>query len=153
MLGLIGWCVVYLSQPYNLARSYQTGFLLPLDRTAALKWYVRAAEEGDTDAALQAAFLYAPAGGAPRDEVNALKWLRFAADRGNFSAQMTLGNYYLTGQGGVPVDKEEGYYWQMIGQGADPNSWAYKTARQALTDEQLERAVKRAKEWKPVKDK
>jgi TPR repeat protein len=73
---------------------------LAQDYAEAVKWYRRAAEQGNTDAQMRLGVMYEDGrGGLPQDDAEAAKWYRKAAEQGNVDAQATLGFRYERGQG------------------------------------------------------
>ena len=69
------------------------------DDAAAVKWYRKAAEQGDAVSQYNLGICYLSGKGVPRDYVEAAKWLRKAATRGDAGAQNRLGMCYENGQG------------------------------------------------------
>jgi TPR repeat protein len=61
------------------------------DRTQAIVWYRRAADQGNSDAQYNLGFLYENGQGVSQDYEQAEHWYRKAADQGNSSAQDKLG--------------------------------------------------------------
>ena len=71
-----------------------------------MKWYRKAAEQGDATKQRELAFLY----WLDRDNVEAAKWYLKAAERGNADAQFNLGDMYRDGKG-VPQNYAEAAKW------------------------------------------
>jgi uncharacterized protein len=91
----------------------------------ALKWYTKAADQGDPVAAWQIAMLYDNGkfcGHAPynlgdalkADPNEAAKWVRKSADGGFPAAQAVLGTMYIDGYGDVKPDKAEADFWLSL---------------------------------------
>ena len=96
---------------FSLGVLYEVGGrLFPKDVVEALKWYRRAAEQGDTGAQTRLGDMYAEGDGVPKDGVEAVKWYRQAADQGYASAQFSLGVMYANGDG-IPKDRTEAVKW------------------------------------------
>jgi hypothetical protein len=72
---------------------------IEMDHTKAMKWYRKAAEQGNADAQnnLGACFKYGQ--GVAKDPVEAVKWYRIAAEQGHASAQFFLGECFMNGDG------------------------------------------------------
>ncbi len=69
------------------------------------------AAQGDATAQFALAGMYADADGPlTRDTVEATRWLRLAAEQGHEAAQLSLGVFYLVGEG-VPQDPVEAERW------------------------------------------
>ncbi len=75
----------------HLGRLYATGDCgFPLDHSLARLWYGRAAEQGDTDAQYQFAFMVLLGEGGPADRETAYGWFLKAAKGGQQEAQRFL---------------------------------------------------------------
>jgi len=87
-------------------RAYEAG-PLPKDTAEAARWYRKAAEAGDVDAALALGRILRDGGdGVAPDAGEAARWLKVAAGAGRAEAEYALGELYLDGKG-VPVDTAE----------------------------------------------
>lgn len=84
---------------HNWYRLYESGQGVPKDYAEALKWYRKAAEQGDALAQTQLGLMYIKGMGAPKDEAQAMAWLRKAAEQGYASAQAVMGEAYREGIG------------------------------------------------------
>ena len=80
------------------------------DDEEAVKWYRKAAEQGNADAMYKLGKCFYNGLGVEEDEEEAVKWFRKAADQGNADAMHKLGFCYLFGRG-VKYDKEEAVKW------------------------------------------
>ena len=69
-----------------------------------MKWFSKAAEQGDAKAQTSLGLMYQSGRGVKQDDFEGVKWLSKAADQGNASAQFVLGMSYLLGKG-VQVNK------------------------------------------------
>ncbi|MFZ0509129.1 MAG: tetratricopeptide repeat-containing serine protease family protein [Methylocella sp.] len=98
-MGLIP--AIWLTQPTSAPRDYAEG----------VRWYRKAADQGDADAQLMLGILYNEGIGVPRDYAEAIRWYRKAADQGNAGAQIRLTSMYENGQG-VPKDAAEAVKWR-----------------------------------------
>lgn len=76
----------------------------------AVKWYRRAAEQGNAAAQFNLGWMYDDGRGVPEDHAEAVKWYRRAAKQGNAPAQHNLGAMYERGQG-VREDHAEALKW------------------------------------------
>ena len=70
---------------------YLNGWGVPEDDAEAVKWYRKAAEQGDADAQSNLGGMYANGWGVPEDDGEAVKWYRKAAEQGHASGQYNLG--------------------------------------------------------------
>jgi len=57
------------------------------NRPEAIKWFRRAAEQGDTDSQFNLGQFYISGKGVPKDSAEAAKWFRKAAEQGLAVAQ------------------------------------------------------------------
>ena len=95
------------------------------DFAGALKWYAKAADQGDPVAAWLAGTLYDNGkfcghppynlGNALKADMNeAVKWFRKAADGGFPAAQANLATMYVEGYGDLKPDKAEADFWYSL---------------------------------------
>ena len=75
-----------------------------------MKWYRKAAEQGDAKAQYNLGHAYYNGEGVEQDYVEAVRWYRLSADQGYAGAQFMLGNAYYFGEG-VPKDDVEAVKW------------------------------------------
>ena len=85
-------------------------FGVPQDYTEALKWFHKAAEQGDVNAQYNLGQMYDKGLGIPQDYTEAIKWYRKVAEQGDADAQHTLGIMYRFGRG-VARDYVQAYAW------------------------------------------
>ena len=84
---------------------YANGNGVNKDAVKALKWYLKAAEQGQPRAQYLLALMYDTGlGPVEKNKASSLSWLRKSADQGYAKAQFLLGLYYSNGLG-VPKDK------------------------------------------------
>lgn len=83
------------------------------DEVEAVKWLLRAAEQGQAVAQSTLGICYCSGQGVTKDYVEAVKWLRKAAEQGNDVAQTVLGDRYCNGEG-VAKDYVEAYKWSLL---------------------------------------
>jgi hypothetical protein len=80
------------------------------DGTEAVKWYKKAAEQGDANAQIGLASCYFIGNGVTNDTTEAAKWIQKAAEQGNADAQFRLALCYEN-EKGVDMNKEEAIKW------------------------------------------
>lgn len=80
------------------------------DYAEAMRWYRKAADQGNAKAKHDVGVLYLKGYGVPQDYVEAMRWFRKAADQGEASAQYAIGVMYGTGEG-APLDYAEAIRW------------------------------------------
>lgn len=97
---------------YGLSSFFQVG---PSDPTEAVRWFRKAADQGDPDGQYRLGSAYASGVGVKEDKSEAAKWYLKAAEHGLTIAQYMLGHAYETGEG-VPKDEIEAYaYFNLAG--------------------------------------
>ena len=70
---------MYAAAQSNLGVMYANGQGVPQDYAEAVKWYRKAAEQGDAAAQYNLGLMYANGQGVPQDYVQAYKWISIAA--------------------------------------------------------------------------
>lgn len=95
---------------FGIALSYWSGEGVPVDKSEAVKWFTKAAEQGDADAQYILGICYDNGDGVTEDNSEAVKWYTKAAEQGHAGAQCTLGICYENGYG-VSEDKAEAVKW------------------------------------------
>ncbi|MBC7368170.1 MAG: SEL1-like repeat protein [Undibacterium sp.] len=97
---------------FNLGLKYDNGDGVPKDSAEAVKWYLKAAAQGNEGAQLNLGVMYDNGEGVTKNSAEAVKWYRKAAEQGNAMAQFNLGVAYITGDG-VPKDSAEAVKWYL----------------------------------------
>ena len=85
---------------------YSTGRGVAQDYAEAMKWYRKAADQGEAHAQTNLGYMYAQGHGVSKDDAEAVLWYRKAAEQGHARAQTNLAYMYLQGHG-VPKDEAE----------------------------------------------
>lgn len=80
------------------------------DPATAVKYYRKAAEQGDEAACENLAMAYGMGDGVPEDKTEAHKWFLKAAELGSAFAQYIVGNNYFNGVG-VEENTDEAFKW------------------------------------------
>jgi TPR repeat protein len=83
---------------------YANGQGVNPDYNEAIKWYRKAAEQGNAPAQFNLGVNYENGQGVNQDYNEAVKWYRKAAEQGNATAQSNLGVMYENGEG---VEKDD----------------------------------------------
>jgi TPR repeat protein len=105
--------------PFARVRSYPTA-AAPKDPAQRLAYFQRGAQDGDPNAELQLAIIYAKGEGVAQDYTAAATWFRAAGNNGIPRAQFDLGVMYERGRG-VPIDLTQAADWyQKAAQGGFP---------------------------------
>jgi TPR repeat protein len=126
---------------------YDNGLGVPEDDAEAVKWYRKAAEQGNASAQYYLGFMYANGEGVPQDDAEAEKWHRKAAEQGFSFAQVGLGMMYLSGEG-VPEDDVAAYAWFSVAaaSGDDDGRENRDDIKDELTPSQIEKGEAMARE-------
>ena len=140
---------------------YAQGQGVPQDYAEAIRWYRRAADQGQAGAQQGAAaaqfnlgVMYHEGRGVPQDYAEAIRWYRRAADQGQAGAQFNLGLMYRDGQG-VPQDYVPAHKWFNLAaaRATGNDNEKFAKARDAvaakMTADQIAEAQRLAREWKP----
>lgn len=143
----------------QVGECYESGKGVTQDFKQAAAWYLKAANQGNTEGELHLADLYRDGAGQafPRNMTKAAAWYRKAANQGNAGAQGTLGMLYSLGLG-VPRSDADAYFWlDLAAQAKGPNQARYAANRQNvgmnLTVGQLNAIHRREKAWKAAHTK
>ena len=83
---------------------------MPRDEGEAVRWWRRAAKQGNVFAQGRLGVMYAEGRGVSQNAEQAVRWFRRAAEQGDADAQYRLGNTYAAGAG-VPRDYAEAVRW------------------------------------------
>ncbi len=92
---------------------YGEGLGVPQDYTEAVRWYRKAADQGEAYAQNKLGNRYRLGQGVPQDHVEAVTWYRLAAEQGHAGAQNNLGVMYDDGKG-VLQDYAEAVKWYRL---------------------------------------
>jgi len=88
-----------LAMQDDLGWRYQNGLGVVQDYAEAVKWYRKAAEQGNVMGQVHLGWMYEMGLGVEKDCAEAIKWYRKAAEQGNPWGQMHLGWMYEIGGG------------------------------------------------------
>lgn len=89
---------------YAMGVLYENGFGVAKDPQQAVAWYLKAAEQGNSDAQYNLGAMNEHGVGIPVNFAEAARWYRPAAEAGDIDALSNLGVLYQSGQG-VAQDK------------------------------------------------
>ena len=135
---------------YNLGHMLAQGEGIPPDYAKAAKWYRSAAEQGHAYAQNNLGTMYSKGRGVAQDYAEAAKWYRLSAEQGNAVAQLNLGVLYANGQG-VQQNYVAAAMWlnlaAMQGNASAVENRDFVAAK--MTPDQLAKAERLAREWKP----
>ncbi len=115
-----------------------------------VKWYRKAAEQGDANAQYNFGAMYGNGHGVQQDYAEAVKWYRKAAEQDHAKAQFNLALMYDKGQG-MPQDYVQAHMWYNLA-GAQGGQQAAKNrdlVAKLMTPAQIAEAQRRAVEWQP----
>jgi hypothetical protein len=117
-----------------------------------VRWYKKAADQGDAGAQNSLGVAYFTGKGVPQDYAEAFRWYKKAADQGDAGAQNSLGVAYFTGKG-APQNYVEAYFWgnlaAALGKGGAENAVASARDQAAakLSPSELSATQKRCRQW------
>jgi TPR repeat protein len=135
-------------EQYNLGLQYERGMVMSQNFSEAVRWYRRAAIQGDANGQFKVCEMSERGQGVPQDYQEALRWCALAADQGHARAMFMLGRLYHTAHG-VPPDLVRAHMWYNL---ATANGYEQgKRWRDRLAEEmspvQIAEAQKLAREW------
>jgi TPR repeat protein len=122
-----------------LGQCYAEGIGVAKNQLEAVKWFRKAAEQGNADAQYNLGCCYYDGKGVEKDSAEAVKWTRKAAEQNDADAQFSLGDSYGSGKG---VEKDD----------IEAAKWYRKAAEQGHTDAQNNLGVSYAFGTGVVKD-
>ena len=133
-----------------LGAMYQDGLGVPKDYAEAVKWYRKAAEQGDAPAQFELAELYKGVPGVRQDFAEVVRWYREAAEQGYRYAQLGLGARYEDGES-VPQDFVKAHMWYNLAaeRGLAFAAQVRDMLAARMTPSQIAEAQRLAREWKP----
>jgi hypothetical protein len=137
----------------DAAAGYQMGLLEQwLDRPgAAVEHHLRAAGQGDADAAFELYVLYSTGSGVERDADEAREWLERAADLGQPRALYNMGAAHATGTG-APLDMDRAVsYYERAARSGNPRA-AATLGVMYLTGGGVDEDPDRAEHWLDLAD-
>ncbi len=120
---------------------YATGQGVEKNSQTAVKWYTKAAEQGDVASQYNLGVMYAKGQGVEQSYQNAMKWYLKAAKKGDVKAQYNLGVMNYMGQG-VKQNTMAAYLWWKLAslKGLQAASNRLSQLKKEMTPEQLIRA-------------
>ena len=104
------WFDNYCSQETTSAANESDRKGVLQDKSEAVLWFLKAAEQGNADAQVLLGEIYFEGFGVSENKKEGIKWVRKAVEKGDSDAMLILGECYLDGEG-VPEDKNEGIEW------------------------------------------
>jgi hypothetical protein len=130
-----------------LGAAYEQGWFERASFHEALKWFERAAAQGDPDAQNGLGQMYQDGEGVKQDYAEAAKWFRLAAEHtpdfgGAGQGRNNLGLLYLNGDG-VPKDLVQVYMWFKLTQ----NQTNLPDAKHQMTPAQIAEAARMVAAW------
>jgi uncharacterized protein len=88
---------------------------LPQDSAKAMKWYKKAAAQGNIRAEYDMGWMYSLGSGMPKDFVQAVEWYKKGANQGDPRSQCRLGYIYdHGGDASVPQDYVQALEWYRL---------------------------------------
>ena len=95
---------------------------VPQNFKEALRWYMKAAEQGYAGAQSNLGVMHQVGKGVPQNFKEALRWYTKAAEQRHADAQFNLGALYTNGEGGIKQDLPRALKWFRLAaaQGHEP---------------------------------
>lgn len=138
--------------------AYKCGIGVVQDHASSVKWFRKAAEQGEGDAQFNLARLYGsevngvykPGRAVPANDVEALEWYQRSAEQGHTQAQLKLGELYFAGAHGVPRNEVQAYKWiRLAARSGEPTAEKLLATYAAqIKPEQIREGELLAQEWK-----
>jgi hypothetical protein len=136
----------------ELGFRYANGDGVPKNVSEAVKWWRKAAEQGQVDSQYMLGATYIDGDeGIPKDYAEALNWNKKAAAKGHAGSLAMLGDTYSEGYG-VPKDNVKGYAWYSLAVAAGDESAGkfLNLLEEEMTQAQITEGQRQAKEWQAV---
>ncbi|MEO5333123.1 MAG: sel1 repeat family protein [Magnetococcus sp. YQC-5] len=133
---------------HNLGAMYLEGLELPRDYTAAMEWFLLAAQQGHAQAQHDIGVLYLEGLGVEPDPAMAAKWFLAAANQNDPKAQNNLGILCATGEG-VPQDIIQARMWFLLAWrgGLTDAAENLDLSAEEMTTEEMAQAEQLATAW------
>jgi TPR repeat protein len=110
---------------------YSNGQGVPQNYAEAMKWFRKAADQGNPRAQHNLGFMYANGEGVVNDLAEAVKWYRKAADQGYRDAQFNFASIYASGLG--YQDYVQAHMWlNLAAMAGDQEAAKYKEGEMAF---------------------
>ena len=137
---------------FIMGQLYSTGDGVSKDLAKAVKWFLKAAEQGDTIAQFQLGICYAKGIGVDKNPTESVRWVEKVAEKDDPNAQLLMGCALASGNG-LPKDRAAAYKWMLLA--ADKGGkLAKKTASdfgQQITDWDAQKGKRMAQEFRESK--
>jgi hypothetical protein len=109
----------------DLGFMYEKGNGVTKDYNEAVKWYLKAADQGNAYGQCNLGVMYENGKGVTKDYYEAVKWYRKSADQGNAYGQNNLGVMYENGKGvEKDLNKAKDLYLKAAKQGVEYAQYA-----------------------------
>jgi hypothetical protein len=96
----------------ELGRAYLSGRIVtPDDAAEALRWFLKAAEQHNSDALFELGSYYENGFYSPKDVTKAVRYYKLSAELGNTFAAVDLVHLYSEGTDGLSKDFDEAAHW------------------------------------------
>jgi TPR repeat protein len=133
---------------------YDHGWGVPVDHARAVEYYLKAANQDDSGAAVNLCANYVAGEGVARDVAEGMRWCLAAARANNEAAHFNLANAYAVGEYGLPQDDIKAYmhYKLALMHASDPLMKQFSQESidfqlQRMTSEEVRRADQMVAAW------
>ena len=118
------------------------------DDAEAARWFLKAAEQGVTDAQFNLALMYYNAEGVEQSDAQAARWFTAAAEQGHAKAQFNLGALHANGHGVAQSFATAYRLWLMASLQGDYNATEnLEMMRAKVTDAEADAGQSAATAW------
>lgn len=124
---------------------------LSKDYSESVRWYQKAAEQGDADAQLRLGLAYKNGEGVSQNYDEGIKWLSRAAGQGYALAQYFLGSSYSLTNQGVQQNYVTALMWLTLSKwnGCAEGKEAADNLEKGMSSSLIAEALELARNWKP----
>ncbi|HMH64166.1 MAG TPA: tetratricopeptide repeat protein [Rhizomicrobium sp.] len=138
----------------QLASAYLRGFGVTQDDAKAFALFSQTAAAGNAGGESELGYLYFAGRGVPQDRYQGLQWTVKAAEQGNAGALSNIAASYIHGEVLARDPDRAAYFLALTNERASPAERAgmmglSQQIRQAVSEDDLTRAAKRAQRWTP----
>jgi hypothetical protein len=136
----------------TLGWAFYQGAGVPADGAQSIKWFSRAADNGDVQAQFMVGYLNELGKAGAKNPPEAVNWYRKAAEAGNVEAMEALGRLYFAGDG-IPADYAQAAKWYQK-PAENGNTYAHFfsatcTSRARMGSRLIRRKRRNGTQWPP----
>ena len=126
---------------------YSEGRGVLKDDAEAVRWYRRAADQGNASGQYSLGLMYSEGRGVLKDDAEAVRWYRLAAEQGNTAGQYGLAFMYSEGRGVLKDSVLAHMWWNIAGANGDETARNNRDILERdMTRDEIGRATELARE-------